>query len=184
MTKLTILINVLKDNFHDYYKKQIDCDFLSYFNENDPFDNIAYLMEHVRKLKVNDTIYSSYLQHCYAIYEELKSLVILELKERQKNYIDLISGKFTHQSKDLSLLLQLGINDSSKIDELYNIVNNDNQQLFTSIILNLIVSFKNFEVEKNSKISKFNQYTKAFYTTLILLKSGHTVDIKEFQIEN
>lgn len=170
VTKLDILINVLKDKYNDYYEKNIGHDFLANIDECDRFDTISYLIGHIKKLKVTDKQYASYLQHCYAIFAELQYLVRLELKATEENYVDLISRSFTYRKSELSLLLTLGINDPIKIDELYQEIQQDHTEWLSDVILNLIDSYKEFGTEKASKLSIINTHLQTLLTSIILLK--------------
>lgn len=71
-TQLNILIDLLKANYNDYYVKHIEHDFLSNLDEYNNTDSIAYLIDHVRKLNVTDTVYPQYFQYCYSILLSFK----------------------------------------------------------------------------------------------------------------
>ncbi len=170
-TQLNILIDLLKANYNDYYVKHIEHDFLSNLDEYNNTDSIAYLIDHVRKLNVTDTVYPQYFQYCYSIFVELQRLVRLELEETKKNYIDLIFRNITYRKSELSLLLELGINDPIKMEELYTELKNDTTQWLYDVVLSLIDSYKHFNIEKTRKLSNINSYSKSLLTTLILLKN-------------
>ena len=88
--KLEILVDVLKSNYSKYYKKYIGHDFLDSIKEYNNSDNIAYLIEHVKKLNENDEEYPAYLQYCYAIFNELRKEIELELEVTSNNYLEII----------------------------------------------------------------------------------------------
>lgn len=175
VTKLNILINVLKDKYNDYYVKHIGYDFLANIHIYNHTDNISYLMEHVSNLDVTDTVYPQYFQYCYAIFLELQNLVRLELAETQKNYIDLILSNITFRKSELSFLLQLAINDPVKMEELYTELKNDTTQWLYDVVLNLIDSYKDFNIEKQRKLSNIHSYSKSLLTTLIILKKSEPI---------
>lgn len=82
-------------------------------------------------------------------FVELQRLVRLELEETKKNYIDLIFRNITYRKSELSLLLELGINDPIKMEELYTELKNDTTQWLYDVVLSLIDSYKHFNIEKH-----------------------------------
>lgn len=162
VTKLNILIKVLKDKYNDYYKKNIGHDFLEHIDEYEHSDNIAYLMEHVRKLKVTDKQYSVYLQHCYAIFNELQDAVKLELEIAKFTYFDLIYNNFTDTSSDRSVLIRESVNDPKKLDELYVVIQNDKNEKLADVVLGVIDNYKIFEKDSKRKLSNIKSYSKYF----------------------
>lgn len=162
LTKLNILIDVLKDNHKDYYKKYIGHDFLAHVDEDDNSDTIAYLMEHVRKLKVTDKQYPAYLQHCYAIFNQLQESVKSELEIAKFIYFDLIYENFTDTSNERSFLIRSAINDSDKLDELYSIIKNDKNEKLADVVLGIIDNYKDFEKDSKRKLSNIKSYLKYF----------------------
>lgn len=162
VTKLNILIDVLKDKHNDYYEKYIGHDFLAYVNEDDHSDTIAYLMEHVRKLKVTDKQYPAYLQHCYAIFNQLQESVKSELEIAKFIYFDLIFENFTDTSNDRSFLIRSAINDFKKIDELYTVIKKDKKEKLSDVVLGIIDNYKYFEKDRKRKLSDIKSYLKYF----------------------
>lgn len=162
ITKLTILIDVLKTNYGDYYKKYIGQDFLYSVHEDNTSDSIAYLMEHVRKLNPKDKEYPAYLQHCYAIFNQLQESVKSELEIAKFIYFDLIYENFTDTSNERSFLIRSAINDSDKLDELYSIIKNDKNEKLADVVLGIIDNYKDFEKDSKRKLSNIKSYLKYF----------------------
>lgn len=160
--KLNILIDVLKDKYNDYYKKYIGHDFLAYVDEDDTSDTIAYLMEHVRKLEVTDKKYPSYLQHCYAIFNQLQEAVKSELEIAKFTYFDLIYDNFTNTSNERSFLIRTAINDPKKLDELYTVIKKDKKEKLADVLLGVIDNYKDFEKERKHKLSNIKSHSKYF----------------------
>lgn len=174
-SRLDILVDGLKSQHNDYYVKHIGYDFLANLHIYNHTDNISYLMEHVSNLDVTDTVYPQYFQYCYTIFTELQNLVRLELAETQKNYIDLILSNITFRKGELSLLLQLAVNDPVKMEELYTEIKNDTTQWLYDVVLNLIDSYKDFNIEKERKLSHIHSHLKSLLTTLILFKKNEPI---------
>lgn len=162
ITTLNILIDVLKDKHNDYYEKYIGHDFLAHVNEDDHFDTISYLMDHVRKLKVTDKQYPAYLQHCYAIFNQLQEAIKLELDIAKFTYFDLIFETFTDKSNERAFLIRSAINDSDKLDEVYLIIKNDKNEKLADVVLGVIDNYKDFEKEMKRKLSNIKSYLKYF----------------------
>lgn len=95
-------------------------------------------MEHVRKLKVTDKQYPAYLQHCYAIFNQLQESVKSELEIAKFIYFDLIFENFTDTSNDRSFLIRSAINDFKKIDELYTVIKKDKKKNCQMLFLVLL----------------------------------------------
>jgi hypothetical protein len=162
LTKLNILVAVLKNNYSDYYEKHIGHDFLDDLDVHKNSDSISYLMEHVRKLKPTDKEYSDYLKHCYAIFLELQHLVKVELEEAEQNHIQLIKRSFTTKSVDRLMLLDLAVNDPFSMDKFCEDVKKDKKEFLSSVIINLVESYKLFKKEKTRKLDRINYFTNYF----------------------
>lgn len=162
ITTLKILIDVLKDNYGDYYNKYIGHDFLDSVLKDDISDSIAYLMEHVRKLKKKDKEYSSYLKHCYAIFLELQHLVRNELVDADKVYVKLLHQQLMTKSVDRHLLLDIAIHDEDKMKNFCKEVKNDKQEFFSEVIINVIKEYECFKDDKTRKLDNLNHYSNYF----------------------
>lgn len=162
ITKLTILIDVLKDNYGDYYNEYIGQDFLGSVHEDNASDSISYLMEHIRKLNKKDKEYARYLKHCYAIFLELQNLVRNELAEADKQYIKLIQNHLTTKSADRLLLLDIAIHDEDKMKKFCKEVKNYKKEFFSELILNVVKDYDNFKDDKARQIDSLNHYIKYF----------------------
>lgn len=166
VTKLNILIDVLKDKYNDYYEKHSGHDFLAHAVEDDHSDSIAYLMDHVRKLKVNDKQYPAYLQHCYAIFKELQASVRSDLEIAKLTYSDLIYQSLTDNSSGRLFLVESSIHQPEKLDELYSVIKNDKNEKLSDVILGVIDNYKTFEEDRKRRLSNinshFNYFSKCF----------------------
>lgn len=162
LTRLSILIDVLNTNYSEYYSNYIGHDFLYSLHTYENSDSITYLMEHVRKLKPTDKEYPDYLKHCYAIYLELQHLVRVELEEAEQNHIQLIKRSFTTNSVDRLMFLDLAVNDPSSMDKLCEDVKKDKKEFLSSVIINLVESYKLFKKEKSRKLDSINYFTNYF----------------------
>lgn len=162
ITKLTILIDVLKSNYGDYYEEYIGQDFLYSVHEDNTSDTIAYLMEHIRKLKKKDKEYPSYLKCCYAIFLELQNLVRKELEEADKQYINLIRQHLTTKSSDRLLLLEIAVHDEDKMKQFCKEVKKDKKEFFSDLILAVVKDYDCFQDDKARKIDNLNHYIKDF----------------------
>lgn len=170
LTKLKILIDVLKDKHNDYYEKYIGHDFLAHVDEDDNSDSIAYLMEHVRKLKVSDKQYPSYLQHCYAIFNQLQGTIRSDLETTKLTYFDLIYQSLTDTSSLRLFLVESSVHQPEKLDELYNVIKQDKNEKFADVILGVIDNCKDFEKDRQRKLSNINLHFKYFNKCFDALK--------------
>jgi hypothetical protein len=162
LTKLKILIDVLKDKHNDYYEKYSGHDFLAHADEDDNSDTISYLMEHVRKLKVTDKKYPAYLQYCYAIFKELQASVRSDLEIAKLTYSDLIYQSLTDNSSDRLFLVESSIHQPEKLDELYSVIKNDTNEKLSDVVLGVIDNYKIFEEDRKRRLSNINSYFNYF----------------------
>ena len=162
ITKLAILIEVLKDNYGDYYNKYIGHDFLESVFETNASDSISYLMEHVRKLKKKDKEYPSYLKHCYAIFLELQHLVRNELVVADQLYVTLIHQHLMTKTVDRHLLLDIAIHDEEKMKKFCKEVKNDKKEIFSEVIINVVKNYDDFKEDKAKKLDNLNHYVNYF----------------------
>jgi hypothetical protein len=161
-TILNILVDVLASNYSEYYNRYSNHDFLSCLDDHTNSDNMAYLMEHVRKLNKKDPEYLGYLKHCYAIHIELHSLIRMALEEEDQHYIQLIRRSFMIRSIERLHLLDLAVHDSESMDKLCKEVKNDPKEFLSEVVLNIVENYKDFKKEKNRKITNLNAYSDFF----------------------
>ena len=154
--KLEILVDVLKSNYSKYYKKYIGHDFLDSIKEYNNSDNIAYLIEHVKKLNENDEEYPVYLQYCYAIFNELRKEVELELEVTTNNYLEIIYTNIDIQGSDIENAVLIGL--FANPNNLYNL----KKEQYSEVVIKLIEKYKIFEGEKVVKLSLINKYSDYF----------------------